>query len=283
MGSRHTRSTSSWPGSPRGSPSAGTGSSSRPRRAHGPRCASRAGSIRAAARATRRRSSTDPGRGRGRRAMAGRRCSRSAASLPMPRGPGPAGRSGSARPQPPARGAARRGRVRHRPRPRPVRAERGLRRAAPLPLAERRELPRAERADPLHPGSAAAGRDLLRPARRADGEPRATSGADGAVLPRPLRARRRREPPPTRPSMALVAEEAGSAEADAPAPGQDRVLPRGGARRAAALPARAPPPAARPRLGGGGLAPGAGTRSGSRGGCATGSHRWSRATRRPRS
>ena len=45
--------------------------------------------------------------------------------------------------------------ARLRPRPRAVRAKRRQRRAAPLALAERRQLPRADRAPPLDPGRAA--------------------------------------------------------------------------------------------------------------------------------
>ena len=47
------------------------------------------------------------------------------------------------------RGCAERARARPRPRPRAVRAERLERRAAPLAGAQRRQLPRADRADPL--------------------------------------------------------------------------------------------------------------------------------------
>ena len=106
----------------------------------------------------------------------------------------PAGGAAAARRQPRARGAARRRRPRPRPRPRPVRAQRRLGGAAPLALAQRRQLPRAQRADALDPGRAAAGRDLPRPARRADDELRGDRGADGALLPRPLRAGRARAP-----------------------------------------------------------------------------------------
>ncbi len=80
--------------------------------------------------------------------------------------PAPAGGAGAARRESHAGGAAGGVRVRHRPRPRPVRPERRLDGAASLALAQRRQLPRAERADPLDPGGAAAGRDLLRPPRR---------------------------------------------------------------------------------------------------------------------
>ena len=86
-------------------------------------------------------------------------------------------------------------RVRHRPRPRPVRAQRLVGRASPLAVAERRQLPRADRADPLDPGGAAAGRDLLRPARRPHGELAGDLGADGALLPGQLRAGRARRGP----------------------------------------------------------------------------------------
>ncbi len=60
----------------------------------------------------------------------------------------------------------------HRPRPRPLRAARLLDRPAPLLVAQRRHLPRAAGAGALDPGGAAAGRDLLRPARRSHGQPR---------------------------------------------------------------------------------------------------------------
>ena len=86
-----------------------------------------------------------------------------------------------------ARGPAHGRRLRHRPRPRPVRAERRLGGAAALAGAQRRHLPPADRADPLDPGRAAAGRDLLRPPRRPDGRCREHGRAAEPLLPRQLR------------------------------------------------------------------------------------------------
>ena len=59
--------------------------------------------------------------------------------------------------------------------------------------------------------------------------------------------------PGAEPAPSAVAAPAG--ETDRARPGEDRLLPRGGAGRAAALPACAAPAAARPRVGGGDLAP----------------------------
>ena len=67
-----------------------------------------------------------------------------------------------------------------------------LGRPAPLALAERRHLPRADGARPLDPGRAAAGGDLLRAARCPHGQLPRHVGADGALLPRLLRAGRAR-------------------------------------------------------------------------------------------
>ena len=113
-----------------------------------------------------------------------------------------------------------------------------LGRAAPLARAQRRLLPRAHRAGALDPGRAPLRRAVLRPARRAHRVLRGDARADGALLPRPLRAScGPARPPPSGPS----------------APGRaaaDRVLRAGGARRAAAVPARAAAAARRRRVGG---------------------------------
>src|SRR5207253_9842250 len=79
----------------------------------------------------------------------------------------------------------------HRPCPRSVRAERTLGGAAALLQPQRRHLPRSAGAGPGDPGGAAAGGDLLRPDRRADGDPPADGGAAGALLTGGIRAARR--------------------------------------------------------------------------------------------
>ena len=143
----------------------------------------------------------------------------------------------------------------HRPRPRSVRAQRSLGRASPFAFSQRRELPRADRAHPLHPGGAAAGRDLLRSARRAHGELPDDLGADGAVLPGHLRAGRAGGGSRTwrAGGRARIRHGHGGRWRAARS---DRLLPPGGARRAAALPAGAASPAAGAGLGGGHLAAG---------------------------
>ena len=132
--------------------------------------------------------------------------------------------------------------VRHRPRPRALRSERRVGGPSPLALAERRDVPRARREGALDPGGADARRDVLRADRRADGEQRGDRGSDRALLPGRLRAD---------PSRARQGRAGAGAGARGPAP--HRPLRRGGAGSAAALPARAAPPARRPRLGGGDL------------------------------
>ncbi len=86
------------------------------------------------------------------------------------------------------RAAARGGGARHRPRARPVHAVGRLDGPAPLAFAERRDLPRADRAGALDAGGAAAGGDLLRAARRPQRHEPRDGGADGALLPGPLGA-----------------------------------------------------------------------------------------------
>ena len=108
-------------------------------------------------------------------------------------------------------------------------------------------------------------------------------GPDGALLPGHLRAGRRRG--------RIGRWRAGGREpavrhghrGRCRAPVRIAFCLRGGARRAAALPAGAAAPAPRARLGGGGLAAGRGRGPRSRAGCASGSTSSARARRRPRS
>ena len=130
--------------------------------------------------------------------------------------------------------------ARLRARPRAVRAQRGVGRAAPLALAQRRLLPRARRARALDAGGAPLRRAVLRPPRRAHRVVRGHARPDAAGLPRRLP-----RPAPGR--------GAGPSAPTARRPAQHRVLRPGGARRAAAVPARAAPAAARARVAGDGV------------------------------
>ena len=81
------------------------------------------------------------------------------------------------------RGGARARAAGLRARARAVRAERVVGRAAPLARAQRRLLPRADRAGALDAGRAPLRRAVLRPPRRAHGRLRRHARADGALLP----------------------------------------------------------------------------------------------------
>ena len=123
--------------------------------------------------------------------------------------------------------APRDGAVRLRPRPRAVRAERVVRRAAPLARAERRHVPCGHRAGALDAGRAPVRRALLRPARRAHGELPRDARPDLPPLPRRLRG----DPAGRRPR--------GAARAGRPGDRRHLLRGRGGAQLAARLPARA--------------------------------------------
>ncbi len=159
------------------------------------------------------------------------------------------GGAGAGGRQPGARAPAERDRVRHRPRARPVCAQPLLGGAAPFALAERRHLPRAERAGALDSGRPPAGGDLLRAPRRPRGLVADHRRADRALFPGGVRAGRAGRGPRRR---AVVAGRPGRRRADA-----DRVLPRRGARRPAPLPTRAPTNRRPARMGGGGVDGGA--------------------------
>ena len=129
-------------------------------------------------------------------AQAGRRCWRSARACRCREGRDRGRRRCRSTSAGPSRAALRVG-VRHRPRARPLRAERGFARAAPLARPERRQLPRADRANPLHPGRPAARGDLLRAPRCADTSSARHERPPAPLLPRPVhagRAGRRRSP-----------------------------------------------------------------------------------------
>ncbi len=133
-----------------------------------------------------------------------------------------------------------------------------LGRPAPLPLAQRRQLPRAQRAHPLDPGGPTAGRDLPRAARRAH---RTSCSATEELIERFFPGHYELIEPGADAGVEPwwpTSETRGSGP-----PGADRVLPRRGAGRAAAVPARDPPPRPSHRLGGRRLGPGAATRSAS--------------------
>ena len=96
---------------------------------------------------------------------------------------------------------ARRAPARRLPRPRAVRAVHLERGAAPLPRPERGDVPRAHRADPLHPARPPRRRARLRTSRRPPGQLRATAELLAQRLPRrvPHRPPRRRAPARPRP------------------------------------------------------------------------------------
>ena len=101
------------------------------------------------------------------------------------------------------RGGAGARAARLRARPRAVRAERVVGRAAALPGAQRRLLPRAHRAGAVDPGGAPLRRAVLRPPRRPHRLVRRDARSDGALLPGELPAAQARAPrsverPPTR-------------------------------------------------------------------------------------
>ena len=173
--------------------------------------------------------------------------------------------------------------LRHRPRPRSVRAQRGLGRASPLALAQRRQLPRADASASSPPRwrgpwsrSSSAGSTPARSSCRTTSElmerffpgtyelvaPGADRGVEGWWPRRRDRDRsRRRTERPVRIAFCLEEER-----------GALRLFLRALRRLPLGL-----------RLGGGGLAPGRRPRSASRAGCATGSTPSARARRRPRS
>ena len=103
--------------------------------------------------------------------------------------------------------------------------------AAPLARAERRHVPRPDRAAALHAGRAPGRRAVLRPARRAHGGFGRPPRADDALVPGAYRARAAR----ARPASAPRARDGAAA---------DRLRRRRGARRPAPVPARAAPAAA---------------------------------------
>ena len=123
-----------------------------------------------------------------------------------------------------------------------------LDRASLLAHAQRRQLPRADRARPLDPGRAAAGRDLLRPPRRAHGVDARARWSCSSGSSRARTTSSSRVPTGRAPSGHVgVAERAGRGRCGSP-------TARRGAGRDAALPARPAPARARPRVGGGDLA-----------------------------
>ena len=134
-----------------------------------------------------------------------------------------------------ARGSARPGRARFRARARALCPERFVGRPAALARAERRHVPLDHRALRVHADGAQGGGAALRAPRRPHGELRGHPRPDRALFPGRLHG-----DPPRRGSPATRREDG--------RPARDRVLGRGGARRAAAVPARAPPPPDRPRL-----------------------------------
>ena len=214
-GSSTTRSTASWSGSPTSSARAATASWwSRPR-TRASWCARGAPGSSSCARRPRRDL-----RRAGLRVAAGRR----------PEPAVPARRLGVAAARRVAhdRGPARARRARLRARARAVRAQRGLGRAAPLARAERRH---ASTAPPSGFVSTQVARRVVELLfGRLDGRTASFTRharPRGALLPRRLPG----DPPRRRPAR--------TAPTPTAAPPGDRVLGRGGARRAAALPARA--------------------------------------------
>ena len=119
--------------------------------------------------------------------------------------------------------------ARRRPRPRAVRALDRRGRPAPLARAERRHVPRPRRAARLDAGGAPDRRAAVRPPRRAHRE-----------LPDDRQAHRRARSPATTAWCCPAPTSLDPAPAGEPR--ADRVQRRGGARRAADLPARAAPP-----------------------------------------
>ena len=123
--------------------------------------------------------------------------------------------------------------ARFRPRARAVRPERGVGGAAPLAGAQRRHVPLDHRALRLHPGGPQGRGAPVRPPRRPHGQLQATRDLVERYFPGDYHVIRPGADPLGRPHRRRR-------------PARDRLLGRGGARGAAAVPAGAPPAARRP-------------------------------------